>query len=151
MKRHLVCGGPGTGKGELRVRRINALDLGWRAPFDDQFGESPAAAADIDPSHSWSWRKPVEKYFAGEAAPSPHIPLIAGPIVIADLAFSHCILRSMAIRRSRGRRLAGVMVLPGRIAPIKSKHTFGPIRCDLQSLGGSGVALAILRSGWGSR
>jgi hypothetical protein len=35
---------------ELPLGRVDPVNLGWCAPFDDQFGEGAVAAADIDPS-----------------------------------------------------------------------------------------------------
>jgi hypothetical protein len=41
---------PHTRNRELRFMRIDALCLNWRAPLEDQFGESAGAAADVEPA-----------------------------------------------------------------------------------------------------
>jgi hypothetical protein len=35
---------------ELPLGRVDPVNLGWCAPFDDQFGEGAIAAADVDPT-----------------------------------------------------------------------------------------------------
>ena len=44
-----TCKGSCARKGELPLRRIDPLNLGWRTPFDEQLGEGAIAAADVDP------------------------------------------------------------------------------------------------------
>ena len=76
-------------KGELRLGRIDPLNLGRRAPLDEQFGEGAVAAADIDPSQARAGRKPIEEHLARKPAPASHLPFVGGPVVEADLMFDH--------------------------------------------------------------
>jgi hypothetical protein len=84
-----ACCGSLARKGKLALGWINSLDLGWRASFHEQFGEGAIAAAHVDPLQT-RWRcQPIKKDAARTLAPIPHHPLICGPIVEADLSFSH--------------------------------------------------------------
>ena len=65
--------GSGAREGELPLGRIDPLNLGGRASFDEQLGEGAVAAADVDPSQARARRQPVEEDLAGEPAPTPII------------------------------------------------------------------------------
>ena len=80
---------PGARKGELRLGRIDPVNLGRRAPFDQPCGKSAVAAADIDPPQARTWVQPVEKHIARQSAPGSHHALIGGAILEADLMFGH--------------------------------------------------------------
>jgi hypothetical protein len=79
-------------EGQLTLRRINSLYFGWGASLDNQLSESAVSAANIDPLQPWGSRKPIKKDIARTSAPIPHHPLICGPIIEADLSFSHQVL-----------------------------------------------------------
>jgi hypothetical protein len=74
---------------ELPLGRVDPLNLGRCAPFDDQLGEGAVAAADIDPSQAGARRYLIKEDFAREPAPGSHHPLVGGPVVEADLMLGH--------------------------------------------------------------
>jgi hypothetical protein len=76
-------------KCELPFRRINPLNLGRCAPFDDELGERAVAAADVDPAQASERRQPIEKDLARKPAPGSHHPLVGRAVVEADLRFGH--------------------------------------------------------------
>jgi hypothetical protein len=76
-------------EGQLTLRRINSLYFGWGASLDNQLSESAVSAANIDPLQPRGSRKPIKKDIARTSAPIPHHPLICGPVIEADLSFSH--------------------------------------------------------------
>ena len=67
-----------------RQRYIMALDFYGRAPLDQQLGEGPVAAADVDPPPTRRRCQPIEEDLAGEPAPDPHHLLIGGAVIKAD-------------------------------------------------------------------
>jgi hypothetical protein len=73
----------------LPLRRVNPLNLGRCAPFDEEFGERAVAAADVDPAQASAGRQPIEKDLARKPAPLSHHPLVGRAIVEADLRFGH--------------------------------------------------------------
>src|ERR1041385_2926203 len=74
---------------KLRIRRIDALDFRRRATLGQKLGERAVTATDVDPAQRGSRLQPIEEHLAGDPAPRPHHPLIAGAVVEADLRFSH--------------------------------------------------------------
>jgi hypothetical protein len=84
-----ACCGSLARKGKLTLRWINSLDLDWRAAFHEQLGESSIAAANVDPFQIRCGCQPIKKDAARSLTPIPHIPLIRGPVLEADLSFSH--------------------------------------------------------------
>jgi hypothetical protein len=76
-------------EGQLTLRRINSLYFGWGASLDNQLSESAVSAANIDPLQPRGSRKPIKKDVARTSAPISHCPLVRGPIIEADLSFSH--------------------------------------------------------------
>jgi hypothetical protein len=88
----------------LPIRRIDSLNLGGRAPGNNQFCKSSVSAADIDSSKTRARSQPVKKNLAGKPAPGAHHPLIGGSIVEADLWHGHRIMQgsgSFVDRRTR--------------------------------------------------
>ncbi len=77
--------GPRSGVCELRLGRIDPLNLGRRAPPDEQLGERTVAAADIDPAQARRLRQPIEEHLAREPAPRSHVPFVCGAVVEADI------------------------------------------------------------------
>jgi hypothetical protein len=59
----MKLGDPSSGatasEGKLALGRIDAVNLGWRTPFDNYFRECAVAAADINPSQTRMRREPI--------------------------------------------------------------------------------------------
>src|SRR5262245_60895015 len=84
-----ACCRSGARKGKLALGWINSLDLEWRAAFHEQLGESAIAAANVDPFQIRCGCQPIKKDAARSLTPIPHHPLIRGPVLEADLSFTH--------------------------------------------------------------
>jgi hypothetical protein len=76
-------------EGELALGWINSLYFDWGASLDNQLSESAVSAANIYPLQPRRNRKPIKKDVARTSAPISHCPLVRGPVIEADLSFSH--------------------------------------------------------------
>src|SRR5215468_4859740 len=84
-----ACCRSGARKGKLALGWINSLDLDWRAAFHEQLGESAIAATNVDPFQIRCGCQPIKKDATRSSTPIPHHPLIRGPVLEADLSFTH--------------------------------------------------------------
>src|SRR4029077_19333263 len=124
--------GPGACEGELRLGRIDALRFDRRAALDELLGESPVAAAHVDPPLARGGRQPIEEDRPHELAPGAHHALVGCSIIESNGLLDHWrrpplitgfYCRETWIRKMAGRRERHVAWAVG--AALGCRRTFG--------------------------
>jgi len=89
QKYRACCPWPGAREGELRLGRIDALRFDRRAALDELLGESPVAAAHVDPPLARGGRQPIEEDLPHELAPGAHHALVGCSIIEPNGLLDH--------------------------------------------------------------
>ena len=67
---------PHSGNRQLRVARIDALHLNWRASLGNQVCEGARSTSNIEPPQAFRGRKPIEEFLPRKSTPRAHAKLI---------------------------------------------------------------------------